>query len=342
VSFDSDIWDTLDPSTLRTDELAAKRTNAVELPEFFCGVGKSRERHFLIQTSPSETKFADDKSRGLTVNLRELVVLNEVSGWYIDIRCVDEKAFDLFDLFGADLSKNLKLRRSEPAAIVAQCLANWRRFWSEPPRAVLTDDELAGLFGELWFLHIWLAPAVGYRTAVESWRGPFGSRQDFQSVGLSIEVKTTRAQAGRRHLISGIDQLAITGSAPLLFFSLKVQQEASATNTLPTLVDLVRERIREDAELASQFESALVLANYDDRFRAIYDEKPFRVVDGLLFEVDTAFPSLTISSLKDGQLVPGVISVDYQIELSGHLASALATTAESANKMLVQIKGAAS
>src|SRR5687768_12514986 len=65
---------------------------------------------------------------------------------------------------------------------------------------------------------------------------PFGARHDFEWQGKSIEIKTTVSTRGRIHKVNGIDQLRPPEHGELLFFSLRVREEASAANTLPKLV----------------------------------------------------------------------------------------------------------
>ncbi len=301
----------------------ARRPDGAQTGNLLCGMNSRCVRHFLIAVPNDGGEIQDERSRGLRVRLRELIVAGEPTRIYIDIECGDQSAHDLFDVFGNDLAKALSDRPAEPFDVVRAVLAKWRRFWADLPRAILADAELIGLFGELWFLHLWLAPCVTLPLAIRSWRGPVSSRHDFEAPGKAIEVKTTSSRQGRIHKINGLDQLEAPENGILLFFSLHVQREMSATNTVPALIDLIRQGIGDDADALSDFENLLALANYSDVFRNHYLEHRFRVVDSDLFEVAGAFPRLTKVLLSNSRLLPGVGQVSYEIDLAGHVGSAL-------------------
>jgi hypothetical protein len=240
----------------------------------------------------------------------------------------------LFDVIGSEIHSALLKSPASPAEIVNAVLARWRRFWGLLPRNLLTETEIAGLFGELWFLHVWLAPAVGLPLAVNSWRGSFGARHDFETRKLCVEVKTTLQRNGRRHRIHGIDQLRPVQETRLTFFSAVVQRHGAANNTLPTLIDLIRTGIAHEPEAANHFDTALARAGYFDALRDVYSEYAFEVGECLLFDVDEEFPKLTPDLLASGTLAPGVSNVEYDIQLDGHRDIAIAVGPEQAAPVL--------
>src|SRR5205823_6466872 len=117
---------------------------------------------------------------------------------------------------------------------------------------------------------VWLAAWIGVPAAIKVWRGPFGSRHDFEGKSASVEVKTTTARDSRVHHIHGIDQLAKPEQGGLLFFSLAVQREGGATNSIVILIDAIRALLRADPDLASEFNTAISRAGYSDAFRKHY------------------------------------------------------------------------
>lgn len=327
-------WNSLDARGVRGEELVARRLELPGRSGFFCAVKSNGSRHFLIPVDDATLMPADDRSRGLRARILELFVSGEPPSWYIDIECVDRDMHDLFDAVGEDLIRALSASASSAEKVVQLVLAKWRRFWADIPNQILSDEEIVGLFGELWFLQVWLAPAVGHQSAIASWRGPFGARHDFQGVGLAVEAKATRSVAGRVHRINGVDQLALPDAGGLCFFSLKVQKEIAPTNSLPLLIGLIRAAVVDDPESASAFDNALAKSGYSDAHNEHYQEHRFRVVDSILFDVGPAFPALTRASFSAGNLPPGVVSIWYEIDLEGNGAARITERPEEAREIL--------
>lgn len=334
----ADAWIPLQASSVRGDELVARRIDARSAPDFLCALGSNSLRHFLVITRGPVAGLSDDRSRGIRVNVRDLSVAGEPSQSYIDIECADPGAHELFDLFGSDLGTALAASPSKPVEVVKKVLAKWRRFWSDLPRSLLSSEQLLGLFGELWFLHLWLAPAVGYDIALRAWRGPFGARHDYESDRSGVEVKVTSSRQSRIHRVNGIDQLEPPLEGRLFLFSLRVLNERSATNSLPMLLDAVRHAVVSDADSAALLDNALARLGYSDAFRDYYDQLKLRVVDNFLFEIDSRFPTLTRARLVGGALFPGVSAVSYEIDLDPLTANAIAAIPVDGLSVLRQLR----
>ena len=159
-------------------------------------------------------------------------------------------------------------------------------------------------------------PKAGTSEAVTRWRGPFASRHDFEWAGHSVEVKATTSTRGRIHRINGLDQLVPPESGELLFFSLRLREEAGATNTLPSVIAACRAQLEPDAGALGLFERALAQVGYSPVHDEEYTEHRLRVVEEGLFKVHDNFPRMTAVQLALG-IPPGVERVEYEINLNG-------------------------
>ena len=327
-------WAHLDPAKIRGRELVGRRPLPDAPGEVLCAINRAGIRYFLIPIDPEEEDLVDDSIRGLKVATEHLEISGEQSRRYVSLLCDDQGAYDLFDVVGAELVTTVGNMPKNPREATRLVINRWKRFWSAAPRSVLDDGEIAGLFGELWFIHVWLGPSIGVPAAVKTWRGPFGSRHDFESKSMSVEVKTTTARDHRTHLINGVDQLARPESGPLLFFSLVILPERGATNSLVVLIDAIRATLRADPELADVFDIGLSRAGYSEAFRGYYAERTFRVAGGLLFQVEGSFPRLTRDQLTSSSLLPGVSEVKYTITLDSLQSLAIAENADKASLTL--------
>lgn len=311
-----EVWSRLSVTTVPGQALWARRAAPELGHRLLAALDADGERHFLLLLSETESDFHDSQSRGLDVQTRELSIPGHQAGRYLDIACHDSAGHDAFDLIGGELAERLADDKEDAIRCVASVLAKWRRFWSQLAQQLLSRDEQLGLFAELWFLSTWFIPRVGVTHAVNSWRGPFGARHDFEWIGHSVEVKATTSNRGAIHRIHGIDQLSPPDTGELMLFSLQLREEAGASNNLPALVATCRELLATDDEAWSRFESALEQAGYVDAQEEHYDQLRLRVAAESLYAIRDDFPRLSIDQFKTG--VPaGVEQVDYEINLSG-------------------------
>ncbi len=282
-------------------------------------------RHLLVRIDAAGDEVAESRLRGLLVQTRDYILPDEASGTFIDLVCREPSGHGAFDAIGSDLALALAGDAIGPKRAVTTVLAKWRRFWSEVPATLLTNEERLGLFGEMWFLRFWLLEAIDVDDAVGAWRGPRGTRHDFERSQYSVEVKATQVLGSCVHRISGIEQLSPPETGPLFFLSLQVRAEGGATNSLPTLVNVCRERLIAAPEALSVFEATLAVAGYSDAHALDYAEPKWRIVGERLFKVDEHFPRMT-PGLLSGGVPAGVSQITYAIDLSSYYDRAIART----------------
>jgi Putative PD-(D/E)XK family member, (DUF4420) len=327
-----DIWAQLEASRPAGENLTARFAVPDVTDRLQCALDADGRRHLLIALAPDDEPLRDEQSRGLRVLTRELSVQGALPTRRLDIQCEDAAGHAGFDLIGGELAAQLAAAVQPPADIVRRVLAKWRRFWGQLPRTLLSREEQLGLFAELWFLHFWLLPRAGTADSVTRWRGPLGARHDFEWLGRSVEVKATASTRGPIHRINGIDQLSIPEKGDLLFFSLRVRDEAGATNTLPNLITMCRAAFAADSDALTRFEAALALAGHSPAHDEEYAKLRLRVANEELFTVQDTFPRLTTATFENG-LPAGVERVEYEINLSGFEHLRLARSPEQATTL---------
>jgi hypothetical protein len=117
----------------------------------------------------------------------------------------------------------------------------------------------------------------------------------------SFEVKasTSSLSSAPVHFISNIDQLSEPESGSLYLFSLHVTDDALASNTLPSVVELVTAMLAEDEESLNEFSKRLAEAGYSPA-HAEYYQRPLRIISEELYAVRSDFPRLTRTSFSTG------------------------------------------
>lgn len=303
-------------------EYGSLRAHRLAGSDVVLAVDHEGRHHLLLPIASIEAGFTDRRSRGVLVVPRLLEVEDQPARPFLDVCCSDRTANQAFNFVSNSLLDELEKRVSTVAA-VQTALARWRRFWGAVPREGLRDEEIRGLFGELWFLRVWLLP--NGPSAVEHWLGPLGARNDFQWPGVAVEVKATTSVRGHVHRINGIDQLDPPDEGVLLVFSLRIREEPSSSNSLVTLVAGIAEVLSDQPERLDLFERRLAEAGYsaahDDRYR----DARFRVIDERLYRVTEEFPRLTVGSFRSGVPV-GIERIEYETNLEGFPRLIAATT----------------
>jgi hypothetical protein len=267
------------------------------------------------------------------VRTEELVLSGQADARYINLTCEDVLGHAMFDLLGGEIADRVQLGREKPADIVSKVLAKWRRFWGQLPAQILSRESQIGLFAELWFLLYWLLPVAGPSGGIRMWRGPYRARHDFESVGLSVEAKGTTSTRGRIHKVNGLQQLDPPESGRLLFFSLRLREEAGASNTLPLLVQAMRDRVATDADAEGMLENGLIAAGYLTGHEDEYAGTHYRVTEELLFDARFNFPRIAQSTFVAGVPV-GVEEIEYTINLNTFNELILASKPTEASSIL--------
>lgn len=273
----------------------------------YVGLDNQGNRHLLVQVPASARSRLLMSTRGLVAEVCELRLVGTEPHMWVDISCVLPSLNETFTLVASDLAVALAASSDDPMGAVIRTLDKWRRFWGATSLGLSLEAEL-GLFGELWFLDQWVPAVEGPLL----WVGPTGNRHDFVSESVSVEVKTTMGTNGPiTHHISSLDQMASPQNGRLLFFSLRVVQDAGARNSLNSLIDRLRLKFSGRPDLALAFESALQQANAPI---AAAEAKRFRVTDQGLYDVREGFPRLTKDDIN--LIAPNVIDVSYGIDMS--------------------------
>jgi len=302
-------WHSLPERSTVYAELAAEAVPGID--GTFLAVDHEAARHLLLGVGEDVELVSDERSRGIRALTRPLSVQGRPERTFVDVLCTAISGQEVFNLVASAILDRVEHGAAASDAVNGT-LARWRRFWGAAPMGGLTGEEIRGLFGELWFVAVWLLPHG--HDQLGHWLGPTGTRHDFQWPHLAVEAKATTSTRGHVHRINGLDQLDPPADGRLLLFSLRMREEATASNTLVSLINTITAAVGEDGDALDQFESRLVMAGYSALEADRYAEVRFRVINERLYEVRDSFPRLTTGSFVDG-LPDGVEDVDYEINL---------------------------
>lgn len=332
-------WDLLEAQPPGRERLTVRTAMPGRHQDVLIAIDSARRRYILVAIPPEEpAEFAERISRGIGVSTVEMDVGSGQIRTFLEIACLESQGHSVLDVIATELVGALEAGASiGRIRLVLNVLARWRRFWASVNPGLLSKEQQLGLFGELWFLGHWLIGGVGVQSAVQAWRGPMGARHDFEAPGLGIETKTTLRQDGA-HVIHGLEQLLEPPGGSLFLFSLAVRDEASGTETLPGMVQMMRSVLGEDHSSLGHFESSLYASGYDDRNALEYSKLVLRIRSEELYRISAGFPRLIPSSLVTG-IPPGVGEIRYELRLDSALSWLVADTPSSAAATLAKSVG---
>ena len=183
----------------------------------------------------------------------------------------------------------------DATAAFQTALGKWKRLLEEV--TPLSAESQLGLLGELWLL-VRLLSANG-PAAFDSWTGPLGEPHDFRFAGLEIEVKTTSSRR-HGHFITSFDQLSPSFNSRLFVLSLLMKPAGEhGGHSVPTAIELVRQRLGADSNRLTQFNSILSTAiGYDDQTGQHYTTRYDLRSEPVLIEVNDDLPRITRSMIE--------------------------------------------
>jgi len=199
---------------------------------------------------------------------------------------------------------------------VNECISNIHNhimqhvlFFEARSAGLLSADNQVGLYGELLVLEC-VIEQTSIDIGVSSWRGSQRAAQDFQfaNPSLAIEVKSSRANDRGDMSITNIQQLDAHSIETLYLTYVRLSANPTSGQTLPELVDLLRDKLVGDIESLEKFNQSLTDRKYFDAHSEEYIEK-YDEIERLNFLVEgESFPRIL-----ESQLIDGVKKVAYRI-----------------------------
>ena len=270
-------------------------------------------RHLLIPAKGDDEPPKKPAFKGLDVTVDELQVAGRSPRRYFDVACQDASMHPNFTAVAREILAEAAASGADIRKTLERIFARWRWFWGSPPIG-MSDEQIVGLFGELWFLEYWLDPVT--LAAVNAWTGPTGDRHDFKWSSTSVEVKATRARrdGSASHRISTLDQLEDSEQGQLYLFSLRVTPDPIGFHSLSRSIDRLHEKLQAQPEASTALDERIGVLGYSPALSELYDQ-PFRVVAEELYRVDAGFPRLTRDSFASG-IPSGVDAIAYTLDLA--------------------------
>lgn len=237
---------------------------------------------------------------------------------HLGVRLRDQACLDVFTALAEDVAPRVAAAADEKtaAAVLLNRLHRWQKFLAAGIGG-LSPERQRGLFAELYTLRAHLLPGLGTATAIAGWRAPLATHQDFQYATGAVEVKSTTAMQPQTVRIASERQLDDAG-IPALFLHVVILDErevegegAVGGETLPSLIQSLRQSIASDEQVGALFEDRLLESGYLAVDAPRYETRHWALRQEQTFRVRAGFPRLTETN------VPlGVGDVSYALDLA--------------------------
>lgn len=269
---------------------------------------KDRTRALSIPIMNSDKEMSFPSWKGVDIALVYLPEYSSDNQVYIQLRQMPDTEPYIYEVVVEDLRKGLDAVDSPSlfAFTVQKILKKWKEFFSSGKKPILSATEEQGLYGELKFIEDVISK-MGFHI-INSWSGINHETHDFYIGQNAVEVKTTTTQAPYMAHINSeyqLDNNDINGELFLRMYALR--KDKNGGETLPQLINSIRNIISDDYSCLESFNSKLLKAGYLDIAEDYYTTG-FTIRERYSFKVDDGFPKII---KKD--LLNGVNNIEYNI-----------------------------
>lgn len=221
------------------------------------------------------------------------------SSYWVFFDLVEGSARPVYVTFCEDLVRLIENSGNKTQVSALALLKNrylaWRKMFSQD-HSGLSEEQMVGLWGELYFLHTFMMPKYGIADAIMSWSGIDGLNKDFAIANKWYEVKTASVN-GNAIRISSLAQLSSNVPGSLVIVRYETMSD-SYEDPWCTVYRIFREIMREidDDELRAKFIAKLIAFGFDVTAESIGHH--YRISDISQYKVDGDFPRIQDSDIK--------------------------------------------
>lgn len=253
----------------------------------FYGIN-SKNQYEVTVIAPYKGKIPELSTCGL-----EVKQTYDGKRYYTKVCLIDLDFIDTFYVFCDSLIDSISGVSDEEEAYAAflSKLISWKKMFTKK-KHFLSDEEVQGYYGELYFLDNYIFPKLGFRDGLKAWSGPEGTSKDFSTDQEWFEVKTT-GMMSEKVKISSVQQLASENYGHLIIIRAEKVAEGFK-NGIGSLNDLFKKicfELKNQPELEDAFIDKLEKIGY--AYDVHYDTPKFSISSMNFYLVNEKFPKIT-------------------------------------------------
>lgn len=227
---------------------------------------------------------------------------------------LDQSASAVYFTLCDDLVCALESSSAKDSASAVMCLKNrfmaWRKMFRQE-RGALSEEQVVGLLGELYFMENFLMPTIGTARAVRAWSGIDGTSKDFSDGDRWYEVKAASLGANSVK-INSLAQLS--SEAPGVLAVIRYETMSQGYDDPNCTAFRIFKRIMaaiEDDAVRSDFLTKLVTYGFDVVQET--EGNRYRVAEMVFYKVDDTFPRIHEKDIRHR----AIDKVTYSLLLNG-------------------------
>jgi hypothetical protein len=290
-----------------------------------CFPEKMWELLIEVESESFKRDFPIPKWKGMGFYILQLDV-PAPNTWHICLQLNTPEHREVFVNVCSDLAEELIAIESteQRKFTLLDFIDRWSRFFELYSQQAMSEERQRGLWGELWWMRRLLFNGFNKVKIVDSWKGCECGYYDFDMDGNAVEVKTTISKEPRKVKISNERQLDDKGLRSLCLLVLSLSQSGGDGDTLPELINSVKEALSSDALCLRKLERGLHEAGYIKAHEQFYDAS-YSVRNEELLKIGPGFPRIT-------QLPYGIGDLQYSL-LVGSCSSYIIDTEKYLNDL---------
>lgn len=308
------IWVGLESDTSVHSGLLYKRYSADVLPDVFIALKSPEKLRCIAFRISALFPFDENQWNKLKdIKIETLADERDKTKKFLLILLLNKQHKDIFSTLCEDLIFGVSDVTNEQTLVekLLERLAKWQSLFEKVGKQGLSDEAQRGLYGEIYFLRVFLNNAMDKNYCLKSWLGPEKSIQDFQYSNWAVEVKTTHGNNHQKIHITSERQLDDSIIEKIFLYHLSLDIRIGNGESLNSLIDEVLELLNENTMALNLFKLKVLESGYYDIHRPLYEERGYTIRQENLYRVTGNFPRIT-----ENQIPIGVGDVKYSIVLS--------------------------
>lgn len=308
------IWDVLENETSNHSGLLYKRYSAEVLPDVFIGLKSPEKLRCIAFRISASFPFEENQwSKLKDIKIKTLPDERYKTKKFLLILLLNKQHKDIFSTLCEDLIFGVSEVTIEQILVekLLERLAKWQSLFEKVGKQGLSDEAQRGLYGEIYFLRVFLNNASDKNYCLKSWLGSEKSIQDFQYSNWAVEVKTTHGNNHQKIHITSERQLDDSIVEKIFLYHLSLDIRVGNGESLNSLIDDVSELLNDNTMASNLFKLKLLESGFYDIHRPLYEERGYTIRQENLYRVFGNFPRIT-----ENQIPIGVGDVRYSIVLS--------------------------
>lgn len=308
------IWETLEFEGANHSGLLYKRYSAEVIPDIFLAMktpeklkGLAIRIGYSYQLNEQQWKLFKD------IKIESIDDEKDKTKRFLLILLLNKRHQDIFAVLCEDLILGVSHISQENRLIesLLERLAKWQSMFERLGKQGLSEEAQRGLFGEVFFLKLFLDNSHDKNYPIKSWIGPEKAIQDFQHANWAVEVKTTHGNNHQKIHISSERQLDDSIITNIYLYHLSLDIRVGYGETLNALIESTLKMLDGNTIAANLFQIKLLEYGYFENHRPLYEEKGYVIRQENIYRVTGNFPRII-----ESQIPNGVGDVKYSIVIS--------------------------